>query len=92
MLRTPISDTIFRFTEVRDVTNREDVSQAAILDGATRRELDTVTARRITVFSREMGLSVSGGRGVLVLHRMISQRPRRRVTIGRAGGLRATIR
>lgn len=30
--RSPISDTIFRFTEVRDVTNREDVSQAAIYE------------------------------------------------------------
>lgn len=31
-LRGPISDTIFRFTEVQDVTNREDVSQAAIYE------------------------------------------------------------
>lgn len=31
-LRSPISDTTFRFTEIRDVTNREDVSQAAIYE------------------------------------------------------------
>lgn len=31
-LRGPISDTIFRFTEVQDVTNRENVSQAAIYE------------------------------------------------------------
>lgn len=37
----PISDTIFRFTEVRDVTNREDVSQAATSEAQhTRRGLD----------------------------------------------------
>jgi len=58
-LRSPISDTIFRFTKVRDVTNREDVSQAAIYE-TQHTEDSIVTVRWIIVFSRAILLVLGG--------------------------------
>lgn len=80
-LRGPISDTIFRFTEAQDVTNREDVSQATVY------ELNTPRIHR-TMFSHEWTFPVPERHDILLFTRWFF-RNWHGVAIARAGGLHA---